>query len=233
MRFVRSILALSAIAYAVPASAAVQIFDFEARIDWSNSPYGTGTLFSGKFSYDDALVPSSSYHLDPAGGFIWTADGAEYQSPQIALSFVLGGQTFTGGGTASVFDMIDQGLEDGDMFFIGNYGPRYSLNLSFESNAATLLDTRLPATFPAALWQGPTYENDDDFNEVDLMPRGEFGFHDAESDSGFNARVLSITRAGGAVPEPSIWAMMIIGFFAIGGVLRRQRRAEGSLVPSA
>jgi hypothetical protein len=35
------------------------------------------------------------------------------------------------------------------------------------------------------------------------------------------------------VPEPSIWAMMIIGFFAIGGLLRRQRRAEGSLVPSA
>lgn len=37
---------------------------------------------------------------------------------------------------------------------------------------------------------------------------------------------LNSAPVGGAVPEPATWAMMILGFGAIGGMLRRSRRRE-------
>ena len=36
----------------------------------------------------------------------------------------------------------------------------------------------------------------------------------------------SVTPGGGAVPEPATWAFMILGFGAIGGAMRRQRKAN-------
>ena len=237
LRFAKTILAVSAIAFAAPSAAAVQIFDFVARIDTPDSPYGTGTVFGGSFSYDDALAPTLIYNLTPATGDLYRADGAEYLSPGVSLSFELGGQSFSGGGLAGVFDMIDQGSEDGDRFFVwNNDDPRYFFALYFEAgNATTFLDTRLPAAFPANLWQGPLVDlgDDDDFNELDLIPQGEFAFYDVERQTGFEARVLSITPAGGAVPEPSTWVMLIVGFGAIASMLRRGRRSKGSLAPSA
>lgn len=38
--------------------------------------------------------------------------------------------------------------------------------------------------------------------------------------------VVDVSNAVGAVPEPATWAMMIIGFGAVGSTLRRSRRAN-------
>jgi hypothetical protein len=55
-----------------------------------------------------------------------------------------------------------------------------------------------------------------------------------ENDGSFNGRngnwafdILGVSEASevGAVPEPSTWAMMLIGFGAIGFAVRRQKRA--------
>ena len=125
--------------------------------------------------------------------------------------------------------------QDGDRFFVASYGgPHYAFDLTFDAgNATTFLDTRLPTSFPAGLRQGPLDPDDDAFDEMDLVPFAEFGFYDFERQSGFNALVLSITPRAGAVPEPSTWTMLILGFGAVGGTLRRTRRSVSSFVASA
>ncbi len=40
---------------------------------------------------------------------------------------------------------------------------------------------------------------------------------------------VSVTAVNGAVPEPATWAMMLIGFGAIGASMRRRRRADIAL----
>ena len=42
----------------------------------------------------------------------------------------------------------------------------------------------------------------------------------------FNVRGGNVTPAPGAVPEPATWAMMLLGFGALGSVLRRKRSTE-------
>lgn len=49
---------------------------------------------------------------------------------------------------------------------------------------------------------------------------------------GFKLESVSFV-ATGAVPEPSTWAMMLIGFLGIGGVIRSQRRKQKTMVSYA
>jgi len=61
------------------------------------------------------------------------------------------------------------------------------------------------------------------FNVGGGIPAGGTSFFSLESSPS------SITQGGGilvggAVPEPAIWAMLLIGFFGIGGALRSSRR---------
>ena len=44
----------------------------------------------------------------------------------------------------------------------------------------------------------------------------------------FNS-IVTITRADGGVPEPSTWAMMLLGFAAIGLAMRRSRKRGAAL----
>ena len=41
---------------------------------------------------------------------------------------------------------------------------------------------------------------------------------------GFYGAVLNSVSVSAAVPEPGTWAMLLVGFFGLGGVLRRSRR---------
>ena len=45
-----------------------------------------------------------------------------------------------------------------------------------------------------------------------------------DRDDGFKIASISVSEAVTAVPEPASWAMMIVGFGAIGGALRRTRQ---------
>jgi hypothetical protein len=43
-------------------------------------------------------------------------------------------------------------------------------------------------------------------------------------DVGLEAGTLTFTRVAADVPEPATWAMMLLGFGAIGGEMRYRRR---------
>lgn len=50
----------------------------------------------------------------------------------------------------------------------------------------------------------------------------------AYSTSGSQFQINTFTPTPGGIPEPSTWAMMILGFAGVGGVLRRRRRRLGA-----
>jgi len=60
--------------------------------------------------------------------------------------------------------------------------------------------------------------NGTDVNYASIGSNGREAVWNAQGLSG-----VTISRIDGAVPEPSTWAMMLLGFGAIGGLMRRQR----------
>lgn len=81
-------------------------------------------------------------------------------------------------------------------------------------------------------WIGSSYiiQNDGSF----VLRLGVTNFSDAQFESGLAFAGITIdgieipTPGTGAVPEPSTWAMMLLGFGMIGLSLRHRRRMEGS-----
>ena len=62
--------------------------------------------------------------------------------------------------------------------------------------------------------------------EATTGPLGEFiaeTFEEAQLDTG---RPYSLTLVGGAVPEPSTWAMMLLGFAGLGWLARLRKRGR-------
>jgi hypothetical protein len=58
-----------------------------------------------------------------------------------------------------------------------------------------------------------------------VLSWGPDGYNVALDNIAFDVR----PTGAAAVPEPATWAMMILGFGGVGGVMRRQRRTRGSL----
>ena len=55
-------------------------------------------------------------------------------------------------------------------------------------------------------------------------PRSDFLVRNSQNGQGY-AQNVTLSSVG-AVPEPATWAMMIFGFAAIGGAMRRQRKTN-------
>ncbi len=53
-----------------------------------------------------------------------------------------------------------------------------------------------------------------------------YGFYVNSSDSAFGAGDIAITNLAAGVPEPAAWALMLVGFGALGARVRLQRRAK-------
>ncbi|HEY2356819.1 MAG TPA: PEPxxWA-CTERM sorting domain-containing protein, partial [Phenylobacterium sp.] len=83
--------------------------------------------------------------------------------------------------------------------------------LSTGENKFSLFDNG-GATFSSVLFNTfaadhTTPENVDSLRQVEITTTGG-----------------GVVRGGGGVPEPASWAMMILGFFGVGGLLRTRRR---------
>ncbi|MDP3747530.1 MAG: PEPxxWA-CTERM sorting domain-containing protein [Phenylobacterium sp.] len=70
--------------------------------------------------------------------------------------------------------------------------------------------------------------NDGDRQQADT--NGRFTFYSTENIVGFDlnstTNSFEVSNIGAAVPEPATWAMMIIGFGGVGGMLRSARRKQ-------
>ncbi len=62
---------------------------------------------------------------------------------------------------------------------------------------------------------------------------GAFTLTQVNTGPGTGGGTLTISQVGGAVPEPATWAMMILGFAAIGGTMRFRRRNSGTDLATA
>lgn len=215
MRLFALVGCLLAAAIGQPATSAVVSFDFMARIDAPDAPFAVGTPITGSFSFDNALAPSS---FSPGGAF--------YDAhPSFLLTINTPVQTLSGSGFAGVGNDIPDIGEVFDSFFLYASMPQHFLSFDFyDPTAQAFGGTSLPASFPF-LYQGVIADpNDDD----DLtVPSAYVSYYNTTSGAEVRASVLSITRSGaspaGAVPEPSSWAMMIVGFGLVGGGIRAGR----------
>ena len=75
-----------------------------------------------------------------------------------------------------------------------------------------------------------------DFWIWEYQGRVRFGYSTPNSDSYFadTATLRGVTReVTGAVPEPATWAVMLLGFFGIGGMARRKKALQSSQVSYA
>ena len=214
------------VSFSTPASAKILWFDYTARVDQTGTSVPVGTMITGQFSYDDALTPQASY----SGTF---ADSASYQNSSLFLSAKFGSTAISGGGYGGVSNShTAQGPNlpiDEDIFAIGNYNWPISVPILFSitvwgPDEHWLPNTNLPSSFPFTLTQGhfPDPRDGDGL----MLPAGEFFYYDTANNNRFNAVLLSITATPtGAVPEPSTWALMILGFGGIGGVMRGRRKS--------
>jgi hypothetical protein len=160
-----------------------------------------------------AAVPASAelltFNLTGSRTATFTLESAAPSS--FTSSALVGNQVFfnavagTFGGTAGTADI--------------SFGTNLIADLNIQS--ANLGFTQLSA--PGDLFTGPASSPTFNIGTFNLS-------------GGFTAgpATLTISRAAvAAVPEPSTWAMMLVGFGAIGASMRRRRRDRGATLPQA
>ncbi|SNS51549.1 PEP-CTERM protein-sorting domain-containing protein [Sphingomonas laterariae] len=194
----------------VPAVAAT--FDFVARIDVANALLPTGTLVTGQFRYDEELNASSTYVYE--GSF-----GSTFEDASINLAFRAADIDFS----ARAFSGVNIFTEDGGDFYLIAMTPQANAAIYLWDPLVSFLNTSsLPTDFPELI-RYSYFDDEDDVGPTG--PSGEFTYYDLNAGTGFDATLLSITRTSpAAVPEPTTWAMLIVGFGLVGGAIRLPRR---------
>ena len=118
----------------------------------------------------------------------------------------------------------------GDQIFFNNIagtfgGTAGTANISFGTNLVTDLNIQSASLGPTQLI-GPV----DLFTGPASNPTFNTGTFNLSGGFTAGAATLTITRAAvAAVPEPQTWAMMLIGFGAMGVSLRRRRQTRSAL----
>ena len=238
MKYGLALVALSAALSASPASAAINLlangsFETGDFTGWtvtnSESSSGAGSAAPVVIAYNQA----SNYPTGAYGEAIPTDNAASNPSPDVAGNFaayfvsdfanpqsisqmvtLLAGTSYTFG-----FDVYKPANGDSNV-----NGATFTASLD-GSPFASFLASALPVT----TWQ--TYSGTNSFV---AQTSGLFSF--SFTSNGFPAKdfvidrfYLTATDSIGAVPEPATWAMMLIGFGAMGVSLRRRRRTHNLL----
>ena len=198
---------------AMPASAAT-VLDFDA----ARGPGGRTGYVYGPW-LEDGYSVSASRCSNQNTCFVTTGTTlSSLDRTGAALTNMMGSATTTiarTDGAAFLLNAIDMANNYGNY---SGYGP-------------TTMTVDFLFTFADGLTQATTYTLDNFAGQrltvnnltFDLAPLSSFSFTPRAGSSGFvqfdNVRLSDVA----AVPEPATWGLMILGFGAVGGALRRRR----------
>ena len=202
---------------AAPAQATVVVLNYSGAIEYSasyggptNAVYAIGTPFSGTLTYDTGAIPSYN-------------DGttATYYGSFGSLSLTIGSFSAIEDSYLNGFirhTPLTEILAYGDVLsistpnpFINGHNFPVQWGLDYNDMTRTAMSSPLlPAQYPNS-------------------PPGFVRFYIGDN-NGFSTGFANLTAA--AVPEPATWAIMILGFGAIGAAIRSKRRQKPSLAPA-
>jgi hypothetical protein len=189
--------AIVAVLFGSPLSAATMTtFDLE----WSGASFGNSAVATGYVTVDTSALPQ----LGSSGATV------NLPSPLVAGLLVTISGASSGNGTF------------GDFAFLYFYTPSSADNLDLSKNliGQTLANGCSFGTSTGACGNG----NSGDFNIFGNGPPAPYGtwFFQLQTDNGFGDKLL-LTSITATVPEPSTWAMMILGFAGIGYMAYRRK----------
>lgn len=186
-------------------------------VDFEGCPSGTVALPTDE-SVSSSSGPCSGIaagitFTPESGGGLYIADVGQSANPTIAL----GTNTPSGGTTFISLDTASNSFA-GDFFQNFGGGSQSGSDAPFFLSifsGMTLIDT---FDFDVASGTGTFFGlvSTDAFNRIELGQSNGFAVMDN----------IAFGAGAAAVPEPATWAFMILGFGAIGGAMRRQRKAN-------
>lgn len=244
----RAVLALSAATLAsAPASAAVMMatysgvittgFDYDLVFGGRSNL--TGAVFQTRFVYDSNLYDNRSQVQGPTA-HVDLINGQGARAPILSVSVTINGvtddlslaspqydyarQTYDHAAgrdlTLSQATAYQQSAAGGYAFYEQAFAYFYSQQV-----APLTLDlpfSATPATAPSSMVQ---VINHDAYDPA----RGRYGNHYMFQGAPTTLSVVRLPDPAAAVPEPSAWALMIVGFGTLGLSLRQPRRAFASV----
>lgn len=216
MRIVSVLAAAAALMTGGGASAAVVAYSdqaaFEAALDGSHTLVNFDTLggFAAGYRLGDAgpAAALAALGVDSVGLNALVAGGQDFQTPTARDRIILNGAAF-GGHIA--FDFVSA---------VNGVGA-FSNNIDY-GRVRLFSGTGLTGTFLGEAQFGPGAFGG---LTTDVGARSAEFTCDFNGDMACGVYDLQFgTFAGAGVPEPTAWALMIVGFGAAGGQLRRRRR---------
>ena len=152
-------------------------------------------------------------------------------SPGSATTFI----SFNGSTGVFGNDLIDSPIFD-DVIDLGPLAPgNYLLSATITSNYQTGAEADQDIDFTSVMFNGQDFEigstGQNEFRFINSILTGNSNLFTIKGMGGANSSYSGTINVA-AIPEPTTWAMILIGFLAIGSALRR-RAANGVVYPQA
>lgn len=221
------------------ASATVHYLTYQGVVNSaldSTGEFGAGAMlvgqaFTAQVVFDDAK--DGMMHWGGAYYDYLSGDGAD--NPVTATIF-LNGVSKSFGATSGYDERLDRTLQPGCMSsctsadFQQNATDRYTVDGIYTLNYINLGGFSSDGSLSGLAHTAPHYTNPpiDLYAFVNLFEQDIFTLEIRRS-AEVSVRIDSITERGftdgGGVPEPGVWALMLVGFGGAGALLRRRRAA--------
>lgn len=178
-----------------------------------------------------AVAPAqAASQLINGSGKLTGATGVAINGGTYDVQFVEGSCSGLFGGCGSVSDFTFQTETDAraaaqallDQVFTGTFDSDYTLTFGCSGNDAAACLALVPYGFSQTFFTAVAAKNVNGAGDnTNTTIQGDIVFFNTT----FNDQFVwaRFTAAAGSVPEPSSWAMMLLGFGLIGGGLRRRR----------
>ncbi len=186
-----------------------------------------GTANAGVVTFEDGKAFSCTSGAQSSGGMSFAQDGyACFYSPGAPADFptkltsevmaVGFSDTLMNRDDASVFDLSTVDLAFGPFHHDGLTSDITTLTGNFHDGSTATIDLNIGFVFQRYTidWTGL-----DSVNFSSLHASGQYLAFDNIAYDGATAPPM------GGIPEPTIWATLLTGFFGMGAMLRRNRRA--------